>query len=550
MRHMVLILTFGCTSPSRNVPAPSDPHAHHHGHDGSGAGSAAVPSDPARGANLRITCAPAAQATFDRGYFFLHNMDYVAAHKTFEEGVAAHASCAMLHWGVAMTYFQPLWPGQPTKDAMMKGAAAVDRAKAAMASSTELERDLIGAVAAYYDQWDKTDNATRLKNWEAAHRKVAERHPDDVEAQAFWALARLATASREDKTYKETLAVAAKLEELLAKRPDHPGLLHYLLHAYDNPMYAKQAVGIARRYEAVSPDAAHALHMPSHIHVRLGNWQEVIDWNIKSASAALKRPVDGRISRDWLHATDYMVYGYLQTADDTKAIEAGGKIDPGNTYELNSGPGAYALAATPARLALERKLYKDAAALPIKQVDYTWDQYPWAEAVTHAARGLGAARTGDVKAATAAIAELERLLPKIESRWWQGRVQIERDAIAAWIAFAQRDAKKAEAVLRAAAERELASGKDSVEPGHVITAAEELGDLLLELKRPADALAAYEAALVESPKRFNALFGAGRAAELAGNGAKARRYYEEIVALTPTSTRPARAQAQAYLAKP
>jgi tetratricopeptide (TPR) repeat protein len=199
---------------------------------------------------------------------------------------------------------------------------------------------------------------------------------------------------------------------------------------------------------------------------------------------------------------------------------------------------------------LERKQWKEAAALPVKPIDYTWDQYPWAEAVTHAARGLGAARLRDAKAATAAIAELERLLPKVESPWWQGRIQIERDVIVAWLAYAKKDAKRAEAVLRAAAERELASGKDNVEPGHVITAAEELGDLLLELKRPKDALAAYEAALVESPKRLNALFGAGRAAELAGDPAKARRYYEELVTTTlPQSTHPARAAAQAYLAR-
>ena len=543
----VLVLLLGCSGAKKPAPDHSqhEHHGHHGHHVGSGAGSAVA--NPQRGAHLAIACAPEAQKQFDRGFFFLHNMDYVSARQTFEEAAAAHASCAMLHWGAAMTYFQPLWPGQPTKASLEKGAAAIGRAKAAMANVSALERDFIAAAAAFYEG---TDSATRYKNWEAGQRRVVENHPDDIEAQAFWALARLATADRKDKTYKEALAVAAKLEELLVKRPEHPGLMHYLLHAYDNPMYAKQAVGIARTYEAVSPDAAHALHMPSHIHVRLGNWQEVIDWNIKSAAAALKNPVEGRVSRDWLHALDYMTYGYLQKGDDAKAKESVDKIDPATKYELNSGPGAYGLAATPARYALERKQWKEAAELPVKRVDYTWDQYPWAEAVTHAARGLGAARLGNVKAATAAIAELERLLPKIESPWWQGRVQIERDVITAWIAFAQRDAKRAEAVMRAAAERELASGKDNVEPGHVITAAEELGDLLLELKRPADALAAFKAALAESPKRFNALYGAGRAAELANQAAEARGFYEELVTISvATSTRPARAQAQAYLAK-
>ena len=543
MRALYFVIVLGCSGGK----SPDHAHHPHHGHHGHHVGSASA--NPQRGAHLAITCAPEAQKQFDRGFFFLHNMDYVSARKTFEDGASAHAGCAMLHWGVAMTYFQPLWPGQPTKASLEKGSAAIARAQAAMATASALERDFIAAAAAFYDQWDKTDSATRYKNWEAGQRRVVENHPDDIEAQAFWALARLATVDRKDKTYKEAVAVATKLEELLQKRPEHPGLMHYLLHAYDNPMYAKQAVTIARTYEAVSPDAAHALHMPSHIHVRLGNWQEVIDWNIKSAAAALKHPVEGRTSRDWLHALDYMTYGYLQQGDDAKAKDAVAKIDPATKYELNSGPGAYGLAATPARYALERKQWKEAADLVVKRVDYTWDQYPWAEAVTHAARGLGAARIGDVKAATAAITELERLLPKIESPWWQGRVQIERDVIAAWIAFAQRDAKRAETMMRGAAQRELASGKDNVEPGHVITAAEELGDLLLDLKRPADALVAFKAALAESPKRFNALYGAGRAAELAGNGVEARAFFEELVAVSvATSTRPGRAHAQAYLA--
>lgn len=552
MRHLVvLLLALGCGAdrPTHKMhadPATQESPAAHHDHS-----MAAVVQPSARGAELRIACTPEAQAVFDRGFFFLHNMDYVSARKAYEEGATKHASCAMLHWGVAMTYFQPLWPGQPTADSSTKGAAAIERAKRAMASASPLEQDLINAAAAYYASWDTTDTPTRYKNWEAAQREVAAKHPDDIEAQAFWALSRLATVDRKDKTYKDTLEIAAKLEELLQKRPEHPGLLHYLLHAYDNPAYAKQAVAITHAYEAVSPDAAHALHMPSHIHVRLGNWQEVIDWNIKSAAAALQHPVDGRVSRDWLHATDYMVYGYLQRGDDMRAEEAAGKLDPATDYELDSGPGAYALAATPARLALERKQWKQAATLPVRHVDYTWDGYPWAEAVTYAAKGLGAARSGDVKTAKAMLGALDKLAKKIESPWWRGRVEIERDTIAAWIAYATKDRRRAEKLLRAAAERELANGKDSVEPGHVITAAEELGDLLLELKRPADALVAYEAALAESPRRFNALAGAGRAAELANDRTKARRYYQELVtASDPTSTRPARAHAQAYLVGP
>jgi tetratricopeptide (TPR) repeat protein len=454
----------------------------------------------------------------------------------------------MLHWGAAMTYFQPLWPGSPTKESLAKGVAAIQAAKANAASATPLEKELIDAGAAYYA--DAPDTATRYKNWEVGQRAVAEHFPKEVEAQAFWALSRLATVDKKDKTYKTTLEIAATLEELLKKRPEHPGLLHYLLHAYDNPVYAQQAVNVTKTYEAVSPDAAHALHMPSHIHVRLGNWKEVIDWNIKSATAALKHPVNGRVSRDWLHATDYMVYGYLNQGDDAKAKEAADKIDPKTQYELNSGPGAYALAATPARMALERRDWKAAAALVPRAVDYSWDGYPWAEAVTYAAKGLAAARLGDKAAANAAIKKLDELEPKIESTWWQGRVEIERDVIKGWLAYKAKS-KDAEALFVGAATKELAAGKDSVEPGHVITAAEELADFYMETKQPAKALEAYQKALKESPKRFNALAGAARAADAAKLPEDAKRYYAELLASSSaSSTRPERAKAQQSVPTP
>ncbi len=502
-----------------------------------------------RGAYLEISCAPDAQQKFDRGFYFLHNMDYVAARRNFEEGTATHGTCAMLHWGVAMTYFQPLWPGQPTKDSLTKGAAAVARAKQNSASATAKERDYVAAVAAYYENWDKTDTPARAKAWNAAQKRLADRYPDDVEAQAFWALSRLTVVDRKDKTYSEPLAVAEHLQKLLEKRPEHPGIMHYLLHAYDNPAYAQRAISVTTKYGAVSPDAAHALHMPSHIHVRLGNWTEVIEWNIKSADAAAKRPVDGRISRDWVHATDYMVYAYLQVGDDAHARAALDKIHQSNTYELNHGPGAYGLAATPARFATERRNWKEAAALVPKKVDYNWDQYPWALAVTYAAQGLGAARIGDVNTAEKAVAELDRLKPLVENPWWQGRVQIDRDVVAGWIAFRKKDLGKAERLLRGASEREMAAGKDNVEPGHVIYAIEELGDFLLQRKRPKEALEAFKMSLEDSPGRFNGLYGAGLAAEQAKLTDEAKTYYKQLVEMSPASKRPARAHAEAFLAK-
>jgi hypothetical protein len=461
----------------------------------------AMGSASANRTQLEISCGAAAQAQFDPAFYSLHNMDYVRARAGFNAGIAAHADCAIMYWGVAMTYFQPLWPGQPTKEAIASGVEAVAKGRAAK-QGTPAERAYLTAVAAFYD--DAPDYATRLKHWAAGQQDLADHAPDDLEAQVFSALSRLATVDKKDKTYAEQTAVAEILVKLLKQHPDHPGLMHYLLHAYDNPLHAKEGLEIARRYAIASPDAAHALHMPSHINVRLGNWKEVIESNVASAKAARAHPGDGgKISRDLLHATDYLVYGYLQLGDDVRAGEAAKVVDPATAFEQNSGPGAYGLAATPARFALERRKWDEAAALVVKQVPYDWDHFPWAEAVTHAARGLGAARLHDAKTATAELAELDRLKPLVEATWWQGRIQIERDVIAAWL---EHD--------------------------------------------PKDALAAFEKALAESPRRLNAIYGAGHAAELAGQPDVAKRFFTQLVEMTDSSSqRPSRAYAVDFLSK-
>jgi hypothetical protein len=522
-----------CSAPH----GPRDDHAHHH-HDSTG-GSA----------HLAISCGGDAQRGFDAGFFLLHNMEYAAARDAFTRTAAARPTCAMTWWGVAMTYFHPLWPGQATTDELRGGADAVARARAA-SEADATERAYVAAVAAYYEDWEHTPTAGRLARWKAAQQQLAEARPDDLEAQAFAAVARLATVDKKDKTYGEAREVANLLEGLLAKHPDHPGLMHYLLHAYDNPQLASQGVEIARKYIATSPDAAHALHMPSHIYTRLGNWTEVIASNVRSAEAALKHPAPGgRVSRDFLHATDYLVYAYLQIGDDDRARAAAAKIDAATPYELASGPGAYALAATPARLALERGAWREAAALVARRVPYDWDHYPWAEAVAAAARGLGAARAGAPDDADAAVAELDRLIAAVESPWWRERGAIERDVVAAWIAHARGDEARAEELLRGASVRELAAGKDNVEPGHVIYATEQLAELLLELKRPAQALDAFRAVLADSPRRFAAVAGAGRAAEAAGKLAEAKAYYRQLVEIAGASPRSVRAHAERFLAE-
>ncbi|CAN5339726.1 hypothetical protein BH11MYX1_BH11MYX1_32480 [soil metagenome] len=540
------IALIACTgAPAVKQPDPPDPHAGH---------QMAMPPTAGGtgelGAELPITCGAKAQTEFDTAFALLHNMDYVDARTSFTKVRDAEPRCAIAYWGLAMTYFQPLWPGKPTDEAMKAGAAAVAAAREATLGDT-VSADYVAAVASFYNDWEHVGYAARLTNWLHGQEVLATKYPEDVEAQAFLALAQLATIDKSDKdrAYKAMLAIGLGLEKLLVKRPRHPGLMHYLLHAYDNPLLAERGIATAQQYATSSPDAAHALHMPSHIFVRLGDWKRVIESNLASRAAALKHPAGIQISRDFLHATDYLVYGYLQLGDDANAKTALDQLDAKADYERSSGPAAYSLAAGPARFTIEHHAWKDAAALVVRAVPYDWEHYPWAEAVTHAARGLGAARLGDAKGAMAELALLDELVPKIDAAWWQGRVKIERDVISAWLAHARKDDKTAEQLLRDAAQRETAAGKDNVEPGHVIYAGEELGDLLVELGKTDAAIAAYDAVLADSPHRFNALYGRGRAAERAGHAGDARTSYQALIKGT-IGARPERAHAQAYVTGP
>lgn len=504
-----------------------------------------------QGISFPISCDAETRKRFERGVFLLHNMMYKQAHEAFAGAAASDQKCAMLHWGIAMTQFHPQWPGEPTDDALETGADAVETARSITARTTEREMGYIEAVAAYYRDWQHTARDVRKANWREAQARHAALHPDDPEAQIFFLLAQLTTSDPFDKTYAQQLAAAEGLERLLDQRPRHPGLLHYLLHAYDNPPYARRGVRAAQLYESVAPDAAHALHMPSHIYVRLGQWDQVISWNTRSQAAALRQPAPGeRVSRHYLHALDYLVYGHLQVADDARAAREVAKIDPRTPWQLDSGPAAYALAAAPARFAIERRAWKEATALRTRAVPYSWDRYPWAEAITHAARGLGAARLGDIAGARAALDALDRLEAITRDSWWQRRIRLERGAISGWMAHAEGNADQAIELLRDAAEEELAAGKLSVEPGHTFYAVEQLGELLLEQKRPHEALEAFQRSLADSPKRWNAVFGAGRAAEMAGMQERAAEYYAALTDMVVSgSDRPEVRHASDFLAK-
>jgi hypothetical protein len=398
------------------------------------------------------------------------------------------------------------------------------------------------------------DHRTRAVAYERAMGAAAQRYPDDREAAVFYALALNMTLDPTDKTYANQLKAARILDKVFTEQPDHPGVAHYLIHSYDFPPIAQHGVPAARRYAAIAPSAPHALHMPSHIFTRLGLWEESIATNRASADVArdevsVARPGSG--SYNALHAMDYMMYGYLQLAQDGSAARVLEEIRRYRTLDVEHFAAAYAFAAMPARYALERRRWTEAAAVTLHPPQLSWSRFPMAEAVNAFARGLGAARAGDGAAARREIDRLTAIrdgLKEARSGYWAEQTEIQRLAVAAWVARAE-SRPEALALMREAATREDATEKHPVTPGSIVPARELLADLLLELGQPAAALREYEASHLVEPNRFHGLAGAARAAELAGDAGKARDYYRRLVTLTAAAEteRPEVRRARTYL---
>jgi len=476
-----------------------------------------------------ISCASEAQASFDTGLALLHHMMYEQAAGHFETAAEMDAACAMAHWGVAMTQLRPLW-APPTATEFNRGRAAIDRAHT-IGGGTDREQAFIEALTAYYTATEAGAHRDGVRAWEAAQRDLHEATPDNVEAAAFWALAHLATAPADDSSYAHQKRAGAVLETQVDRAPRHPGVFHYLIHAYDNPALATNAVDVARAYDKLAPDVPHALHMPSHIFVRLGLWPDVIEWNRRSADAALRQSPAAYTSLHHAHALDYMIYAYLQRGEDQKARAVLDELLAIETYQPHPAA-AYGIAAAPARYALERRQWNEAATLPLRAHDtFPWDTFPEHEAITYWARGLGAARSGDLTSARAAVDTLgaihERTLEKGED-YWALHVDARRTTVQAWIAHAEGDTDRALTLMRAAADREDSVDKHPITPSAVLPARELLGDLLMLAGRPVEALAAYQAALAISPNRFRSLYGAGQAAEQTGRMEMARTFYTTL----------------------
>jgi tetratricopeptide (TPR) repeat protein len=510
--------------------------------------------------DFRVSCAPAVRAGFDRGVALLHHMMYEGARSAFEDAARRDPRCAMAHWGVAMTLFHPMW-ARPTLHELRRGAEAVQQARALAPGGAGLsarERALLSAAEAFYREPAADEWWPRLERWSAALAEAHRAMPADVEVGAFYALSRLATGPQAGQRRMAQHADAARvLLRIHERHPTHPGAIHYIIHANDVAGRADSSLAVVRSYERIAPSVPHALHMPTHIFVRLGQWPEVIEWNRKSADAALRHPADDRISLHHVHALDYLLYAHLQRGDDARAravLEEGLRQAGGARRYQDDFAVAYHLAAMPARLVVERGDWKAAAALVPRTPGYlSWQRYPWAEAVSWAARGIGAAKGGDLAAAREAEARLRALRDTATAageKNFATYIEIDRGVLDGAIALAAGDTAGAVERLRAAAALEGTVQKHPVTPGAVLPPSESLGALLLAAGRPAEALTAFEASLATWPGRFNGLLGAARAARAAGNGARARVHYAALLELVggDGAEQPAVAEARTFTA--
>ncbi|WP_295317358.1 hypothetical protein [Roseobacter sp.] len=455
--------------------------------------------------DFETSCSKEADDAFNEGLSLLHNMMYIQAEAEFMKAADADPSCAMAQWGVGMANFHPLWPGAPSEAETERGMAAAAKL-AGLQTGTPVEQALAGAVAAFYAPGADSYRA-RLDAWAQAQIDAGEQNPDDTDTAAFAALARLATAPRGPEGVAVNAQVGDALDALHKSDPEHPGVIHYAIHAYDNPALKERGRLYAEIYDKTAPDAPHALHMPAHIFTRTGDWDRSIDLNSRSARAALEQSGDV-IQSHYAHAVDYLVYGHLQLGEVSKAEALVEEMLAIDNHQVSFG-GAYALAAAPVRVALETGDWTQAAGLsPDMHAAIPWDKFPQTVAMNRFARGLGAARSGDTDAARDAVAGLETLKAAMEERgqgYWAKLTGAQILSVQAWIELAEGNTEPALEMQRSAAELEDSIGKSPVTPGHMLPARELLGDMLAELGRQDEAVQAYKTTLTLSPNRARSM---------------------------------------------
>jgi hypothetical protein len=477
-----------------------------------------------------------------------HSFDWPRGKAAFDEIASLDPRCGMAYWGLAMVAADNPF-GWPISLRLKEGAEAIQKAQD-IGATTPRERDYIAALAVLYKDHETVPHRQRALAYEQAMEKLAATYPDDVEAKILSALIISANHDLNDKTFARPLKAAALLEPLFAAYPQHPGVAHYLIHSYDYPPIAQKGLEAAKRYASIAPDASHAHHMPSHIFTRVGFWRESVASNQASVAAAKG---DALYT---LHGWDYMAYAYLQMANDAAAEKVGAEALA--LAELNnvSFGAVFGAAAIPARLALERGRWAEAAtlALPANVSAEAWQRSPQAESINAFARALGAARSGNAAGARQEIERLHALHKVLTERklaYWAEQTEIQAKVVSAWALLAEGKQEEALAAMRAAADHEDQTEKHAVTPGPLMPARELLGDMLLELGRPAEALPQYEASIAKEPNRFRGLYGAGLAAERAGDHARARAYFEKLAAVCAESdgTRPELVQARQTLAQ-
>ena len=482
-------------------------------------------------ANFPVSCDPSVQLEFNSAVAMLHSFWYEKASDTFGDVAAKDPACGIAYWGIAMAHYYQIWSAPGPAD-LKAGVASLEKAKAAGAK-TQRERDYIAAIDTFYKDSDKLDHRTRVLAYESAMQRVYEAYPQDREAATFYALALLATSLNtvpQDKTYAREKKAGAILETIFAEQPEHPGVAHYIIHAYDYPALADRALDAARRYAKITPDSPHALHMPSHIFTQLGLWQESIDSNLAAAASAARNNAPG----NELHAKDYLIYAYLQRAQDRKAKKALEAPPPGRPDDPQYMNWLYATGTSSARYAVERHRWDEVARLVVPPNTFPRERYSWTEANLHFARALGASHLGDTEAArkdVQQLASIQEILTQEKNAYWADQVDIQREIAAAWITLAEGKRDQALQQMRSAAEHEDKTAKHNVTPGVILPAHELLGEMLLEMKQPASALVEFETTLHTAPNRFNALSGPARAARLSGDDAKAKTYYAKLLSL-------------------
>jgi tetratricopeptide (TPR) repeat protein len=485
--------------------------------------------------SFRTSCSDDVREDFDRGVALLHSFEYPESEKAFRAILEEAPECSMARWGIAMSLWHPLW-APPGEAALAAGASVLENAVAG--APTPREAAYLEAITAFYAGHGERSHSERAEAYRGRMEQVYRENLDDPEAAVFFALSLLATASPKDKSHAKQFEAAGLLNWVRNEHPHHPGVLHYLIHSYDYPGLAHLALPAAKIYADVAPASAHAQHMPSHIFTRLGLWERSIASNHDSTASAAhytERAQLPGLYDEGLHSMDYLLYALLQTARDDEARAHLERLSQIGRANVDNFKVAYTYAAAPARYTLERRDWQGASRIDLAPEDFPWDEFPWARSILHFARGIGAARSGDLALARAELDRLVEIRDSLDPAtlpYWREEVSVHTDAVASWIELRQGKIERALTLARAAAEREDSVDKHPVTPGEVVPARELLGDMLLEVGRASEAGDEYAAVLESSPNRWNALLGAARAARHRGDAAGARSTYRRILELS------------------